>query len=100
MPDLISGRVDYALLAGIVALPQVEAGKLRVLASASSSPDKGAPNIEIIGQKKVPGFDAEPWNGLMGPAGLPARSEEHTSELQSLMRISYAVYCLKKKKEN
>src|SRR3546814_5059418 len=30
---------------------------------------------------------------------LPARSEEHTSELQSLMRISYAVFCLKKKKQ-
>src|SRR3546814_4142368 len=29
-----------------------------------------------------------------------ARSEEHTSELQSLMRISYAVFCLKKKTEN
>src|SRR3546814_8436911 len=29
-----------------------------------------------------------------------ARSEEHTSELQSLMRISYAVFCLKKKKVN
>src|SRR3546814_5123443 len=28
---------------------------------------------------------------------VPARSEEHTSELQSLMRISYAVFCLKKK---
>src|SRR3546814_5739268 len=30
--------------------------------------------------------------------GIRARSEEHTSELQSLMRISYAVFCLKKKK--
>src|SRR3546814_8510134 len=29
--------------------------------------------------------------------GVPGRSEEHTSELQSLMRISYAVFCLKKK---
>src|SRR3546814_3060251 len=29
---------------------------------------------------------------------VPARSEEHTSELQSLMRISYAVFCLKQKK--
>src|SRR3546814_7613913 len=38
----------------------------------------------------------------VGPAlsvdGVIARSEEHTSELQSLMRISYAVFCLKKKK--
>src|SRR3546814_9953167 len=34
-------------------------------------------------------------------AGVDAvRSEEHTSELQSLMRISYAVFCLKKKKQN
>src|SRR3546814_2007358 len=31
---------------------------------------------------------------------LRGRSEEHTSELQSLMRISYAVFCLKKKKTN
>src|SRR3546814_6200988 len=33
------------------------------------------------------------------PNGLWFRSEEHTSELQSLMRISYAVFCLKKKKK-
>src|SRR3546814_4378941 len=33
----------------------------------------------------------------MGIAELRGRSEEHTSELQSLMRISYAVFCLKKK---
>src|SRR3546814_18167921 len=31
------------------------------------------------------------------PQEIPSRSEEHTSELQSLMRISYAVFCLKKK---
>src|SRR3546814_2514290 len=37
----------------------------------------------------------------MGPSfiKLGQRSEEHTSELQSLMRISYAVFCLKKKKK-
>src|SRR3546814_3070418 len=37
----------------------------------------------------------EPVDHLLGFLG--ARSEEHTSELQSLMRISYAVFCLKKK---
>src|SRR3546814_1939555 len=36
--------------------------------------------------------------GLAMAVGLGARSEEHTSELQSLMRISYAVFCLEKKK--
>src|SRR3546814_9979603 len=34
------------------------------------------------------------------PCSVRGRSEEHTSELQSLMRISYAVFCLKKKKKN
>src|SRR3546814_10723432 len=34
------------------------------------------------------------------PAPEPWRSEEHTSELQSLMRSSYAVFCLKKKTQN
>src|SRR3546814_7823717 len=35
---------------------------------------------------------------IRGMSAAVARSEEHTSELQSLMRISYAVFCLKKKK--
>src|SRR3546814_10557761 len=43
--------------------------------------------------------EAERAKGVIcASAGNHARSEEHTSELQSLMRISYAVFCLKKKK--
>src|SRR3546814_2772276 len=38
--------------------------------------------------------------GGFGTRHDPDRSEEHTSELQSLMRISYAVFCLKKKKKH
>src|SRR3546814_3645106 len=38
------------------------------------------------------------YNG--SPRSATFRSEEHTSELQSLMRISYAVFCLKKKKKH
>src|SRR3546814_7406875 len=38
--------------------------------------------------------------GMFLPSTRKRRSEEHTSELQSLMRISYAVFCLKKKKTN
>src|SRR3546814_5923553 len=41
-------------------------------------------------------IQAEPWHGDM----QFCRSEEHTSELQSLMRISYAVFCLNTKKRN
>src|SRR3546814_4275497 len=41
-------------------------------------------------------FHVAPFGQLMAPI----RSEEHTSELQSLMRISYAVFCLKQKQHN
>src|SRR3546814_8759339 len=44
-------------------------------------------------------FSISDGRGLPGIDGL-VRSEEHTSELQSLMRISYAVFCLKKKNRN
>src|SRR3546814_6605599 len=49
--------------------------------------------------------DRAAFDALLAQAGqhytmLASRSEEHTSELQSLMRISYAVFCLKKKKTN
>src|SRR3546814_10486404 len=40
------------------------------------------------------------WNTRSSPSALTIRSEEHTSELQSLMRISYDVFCLKKKKKH
>src|SRR3546814_10172293 len=47
--------------------------------------------------------DSAAADGTLGDSGgtvVGARSEEHTSELQSLMRISYAVFCLKKKNNN
>src|SRR3546814_5712101 len=42
----------------------------------------------------------EPHSASFAGISESSRSEEHTSELQSLMRISYAVFCLKKKKIN
>src|SRR3546814_6366182 len=43
---------------------------------------------------------AKPCKAVTGDSLRIRRSEEHTSELQSLMRISYAVFCLKKKKQD
>src|SRR3546814_9532993 len=50
----------------------------------------------------MPTWQSGTLGAIIQPEGIlfgnPARSEEHTSELQSLMRISYAVFCLQKKK--
>src|SRR3546814_9970226 len=50
--------------------------------------------------RPTPSPSSARWGGSRG-SGRPMsrRSEEHTSELQSLMRISYAVFCLKKKRK-
>src|SRR3546814_1932213 len=57
------------------------AWRINVSAGPRSEPDSGLSSSEAL------------WS----LSSRPVRSEEHTSELQSLMRISYAVFCLKKK---
>src|SRR3546814_8359948 len=54
----------------------------------------------LIGAERQPTSDCRQSLQQSHGTYLQIRSEEHTSELQSLMRISYAVFCLKKKKKN
>src|SRR3546814_8746590 len=51
------------------------------------------------GSAKVIGLPKDNTTDVAAADPAEQRSEEHTSELQSLMRISYAVFCLKKKKK-
>src|SRR3546814_5197748 len=69
------------------------------LTAAQSAIDRDG-RIRLVIARRDPGV----WNWLDTGGhehvfSILRRSEEHTSELQSLMRISYAVFCLKKKKE-
>src|SRR3546814_2562290 len=72
--------------------------KVKVLKALAPISPEGLTTQVVRGQyiaghsegKSVPGYLEEPNSNTQ-------RSEEHTSELQSLMRISYAVFCLKKK---
>src|SRR3546814_9198165 len=70
------------------AIPRTTSGKVQ---------RKQAGRMLMDGELTVLGM-AGPLAQAFGPSGQGMRSEEHTSELQSLMRISYAVLCLKKKK--
>src|SRR3546814_1829639 len=55
-------------------------------------------DIDLVLNARVTGIDAVAHTATLADGRTISRSEEHTSELQSLMRISYAVFCLKKKK--
>src|SRR3546814_6348129 len=67
----------------------------------STSPDCAAASSAVVGVEVVPASPAAVAGSVWAIAvGATSRSEEHTSELQSLMRISYAVFCLKNKTTN
>src|SRR3546814_5159563 len=71
---------------------RADAGSPRLAAMQNILPRGGAPlTMAGMNLRHIEIFHAVYTNGSV-------RSEEHTSELQSLMRISYAVFCLKKKK--
>src|SRR3546814_4392042 len=60
------------------------------------------PFLSIVGREFLRSHSNPAWRVFdmnVPRSGKRERSEEHTSELQSLMRISYAVFCLKKKKQ-
>src|SRR3546814_2304059 len=74
--------------------------KSRLLVDAGALLRVVAPHIEPQLRELVSGSGGECVLRGYLEADLDGRSEEHTSELQSLMRISYAVFCLKKKNKN
>src|SRR3546814_2633931 len=86
-PEIVGKRAEA--IAG--AVPRDDA-----IAGARQRTDLAAP-IFLRAERAVKQEDGDPARAGHAVIGEP-RSEEHTSELQSLMRISYAVFCLKKKK--
>src|SRR3546814_2795198 len=78
-----------------------EAGAAQLLGGVLPAAPGGRLDGELVraGEALLLGEDRQALGVERGGKGLGDRSEEHTSELQSLMRISYAVFCLKKKKK-
>src|SRR3546814_3599679 len=73
--------------------PQIGAGVGRMAREVTSKILDGINDLVIMAPIR------EGFISAYEPVTYATRSEEHTSELQSLMRISYAVFCLKKKKQ-
>src|SRR3546814_8231805 len=67
---------------------------------AGTFSDFSAPRPEAAKSRAMPRTPMQSCRLGVIATSMTGRSEEHTSELQSLMRISYAVFCLKKKKYN
>src|SRR3546814_5063409 len=72
----------------------------RSVHTASGSIDGSKDNVHFFARSRKRGRAVACRDDRLHDKSGNRRSEEHTSELQSLMRISYAVFCLKKKKKN
>src|SRR3546814_3865275 len=97
VPHITAGMLDA--LTG-----ELEGGKPLVAHTIGAwAPESEIADLLRLGEKDYPGvaIGSYPFfrDGKVGANFVIRRSEEHTSELQSLMRISYAVFCLKKKKQ-
>ncbi|MBU1360523.1 MAG: tripartite tricarboxylate transporter substrate binding protein [Gammaproteobacteria bacterium] len=70
--DLIAGHVTMAIDNMPALLPQVQAGKLRAIAVASTHRASAAPDIPTMEEAGLKGYVVGAWKGLMAPAGTPA----------------------------
>ncbi|AVJ29043.1 Bug family tripartite tricarboxylate transporter substrate binding protein [Achromobacter spanius] len=73
LPDLMSGRIDFMMSGSLNAfLPYVREGKLKALAVTTGKRVSALPDVPTLAETVAPGFDSGTWQGIVGPAGLPA----------------------------
>src|SRR3546814_2731895 len=91
--------ITFSQAGSLIHVIQTQLSELR--GGTIATADARSLGIRIASNQLVASMSDAPQPGFGNAAGSKVsgeRSEEHTSELQSLMRISYAVFCLKKKK--
>jgi tripartite-type tricarboxylate transporter receptor subunit TctC len=69
--DLLGGQIQLMFLPVHVALPQVQAGKLNMLASGGAQRSPVTPDVPSLAEAGVRDIDVDIWYALLGPAGLP-----------------------------
>lgn len=79
--DLMGGQVDMMFEQMYSAAPSIKAGKLRALAITSKKRSPLFPDLPTMAEAGVPGFEVQNWQGLVGPAGLPAPIVKLLNEL-------------------
>jgi len=69
---LASGEVEMVISSSASLLPQIKAGRVRILGVSSLKPTPLFPNLPAIAQSGVPGYEYHLWWAIFAPAGLPA----------------------------
>jgi tripartite-type tricarboxylate transporter receptor subunit TctC len=71
LTDLLAGRLDAASVGAAAVLQHIKAGKLRCIATGSTTRVKQLPDVPTVAEQGYPGFEMTQWYGLLAPATLP-----------------------------
>jgi tripartite-type tricarboxylate transporter receptor subunit TctC len=69
---MVGGQVQAGFMVPAIAMPMVNAGKLRILAVTSSGRTSLLPSVPTVAESGYPGFEAISWQAVLAPAGTPA----------------------------
>jgi len=87
LPDLVTGQVHLMFDSMQTSGPLIKAGKLKSLALATSKRSSLMPETPTVAEAGLPGFEFEPWFGILGPAGMPpAIVQRLNAEINMVMK--------------
>jgi tripartite-type tricarboxylate transporter receptor subunit TctC len=85
LTDVIGGHIQLMFISVGSAVPQANAGKVRILAIGAKKRLEGLPDVPTVAESGVPGFEAVSWFALYGPAGMaPDIVSKLNAEVRSL----------------
>jgi tripartite-type tricarboxylate transporter receptor subunit TctC len=86
MNDQLAGRIDFQFANAAVALPQIQANKVKALAVTGARRFALLPDVPTMIEAGLPNFEADQWLGLLGPRGIPrAAAERFEKEVQKIL---------------
>jgi len=98
---IVGGQVQAGFMVPAIAMPLVNAGKLRILAVTSSGRTAVLPSVPTVAESGYPGFEATSWQAILAPAGTPPAIIDRlyreliaiigSPEVREKMRLQYFV---------
>jgi tripartite-type tricarboxylate transporter receptor subunit TctC len=94
MPDILGGRVDFTFLGTTISRPLVASGKIRMLATSSSTRLPEAPDVPTFAELGFKDAEVPAWVGILAPKGLPmdVANQIHQEIVEATKHPSFVAY--------
>jgi len=87
--DVVGGHTQIAIFTAVQVMGHMQSGKLRALAVGSSTRNASFPDLPTMSEAGIPGYEADNWWGIVGPAGIPKPIVDRlASEIATVQKMS------------